>query len=72
MNNFIKAMKIFLKYMNEDVHYPYPFCCEHNVMYFHGVCPDLVSLEDKQKLYDLGFFVDEDIVCFASYVYGSC
>jgi hypothetical protein len=36
-----------------------------------GIAPEDVSKEDKDKLYELGFFVDESEDCFKSYRYGS-
>ncbi len=67
MRELIEALTIFLKYGNPD----YPTHCEHDEL---TVCiePSLVSDEDKKKLDEFGFFVDEDMDCFKSFKYGSC
>lgn len=67
MQNLILALQIFLNYGNPD----YPTHCEHDVMWICGIDPDQVSDEDKAKLNELGFFVDEYDNCFKSYKYGS-
>jgi len=66
MEKLIEALQIFLKYDNPE----YPTHCEHDTLH---VCinPDMVSDEDKKKLDNLGFFVDEELGCFRSFRYGS-
>ena len=66
MEDLIKALQIFLKYENKM----YPTYCEHDVLYV-DIDPSIVSDEDKETLDELGFFVDEENDCFASFKYGS-
>ena len=69
MKDLIEALTILLKYGNPD----HPTHCEHDIMYVYaGVHPDEVSEEDKERLDELGFFVEEEFDCFASFKYGSC
>jgi hypothetical protein len=67
MEKLIEALQIFLKYGNPKR----PTHCEHDVMWISGIEPDNVSEEDKKKLDELGFFVDESDDSFKSYRYGS-
>lgn len=69
MDDLIKALTIFRKYMGGD--HPYPTACEHDVLYVN--CnPEKVSDEDKVTLEELGFFPDEELGdCFCSFKYGS-
>lgn len=73
MEDLIKALQIFLKYGNPK----YPTHCEHDVLYIHGIDPEIISEEDKKTLDELGFFcIDDDgdpleSGCFESYRYGS-
>lgn len=67
MQDLILALQIFLKYGNPK----YPTVCEHDEMWICGINPDDVTLEDKEKLKGLGFFVDEYQKQFKSYRYGS-
>ncbi|MFS3057759.1 hypothetical protein [Phocaeicola vulgatus] len=66
MEDLIKALQIFLKYGNKN----YPTFCEHDILYV-DVDPSVVSDEDKKVLDELGFFVDDENDCFASFKYGS-
>ena len=66
MEDLIKALQIFLKYGNKN----YPTFCEHDTLYV-DVDPSVVSDEDKKVLDELGFFVDDENDCFASFKYGS-
>ena len=66
MEDLIKALQIFLKYENKM----HPTYCEHDVLYV-DIDPSVVSDEDKKTLDELGFFVDEENDCFASFKYGS-
>lgn len=70
MEDFIKALNIFLKYGNPK----FPFHCEHDVLYIYVVEPSKVSEEDIESLEKLGFHVEEecDEDRFYSYKYGSC
>ena len=66
MEDLIKALQIILKYENKM----YPTSCEHDVLYV-DVDPSIVSEKDKKTLDELGFFVDDENDCFASFKYGS-
>lgn len=66
MEDLIKALQIFLKYGNKK----YPTSCEHDILYV-DIDPGVVSYEDKKTLDELGFFVDDENDCFASFKYGS-
>lgn len=66
MDELIKALQIFLKYGNKK----YPTSCEHDILYV-DIDPIVVSDEDKKALDELGFFVDDENDCFASFKYGS-
>jgi len=71
MEDLIKALQILLKYGNPRN----PTHCEHDIMYISNeIDPNDVSLEDKEKLSDLGFSSgDQDgEFVFYSYRYGSC
>lgn len=73
MNDFIEALKIFLKYVDDpDDHSP--FHCEHDTLYVCGIDDEtIVSEEDVARLDDLGFFKSEDVdEGWISYRYGSC
>jgi hypothetical protein len=67
MKDLIEALTIFLKYGNPA----YPFHCEHDELTVCGIEPGQVSDEDKKRLDDLGFFVDEYNDCFKSFRFGS-
>ena len=67
MEGLIKALQIFLKYGNPA----YPTTCEHDIMYICGIDPNDVSGEDKVKLEELGFDIDNDLDQFYSFKYGS-
>ena len=60
MEDLIKALQIFLKYENKM----YPSYCV-------DIDPSIVSDEDKETLDGLGFFVYDELDCFASFKYGS-
>lgn len=72
MEDFIKAMKIFQKYMKEDCRNP--FHCEHDILLVCCVDVDVVSEEDKKLLDDLGFFPggDYEDEIWSSFRFGSC
>ena len=71
MEDFIKAIKIFQKYMEHDE--KWPFHCEHDVLYVCCVDPERVSEADIAELDELGFHVDTECDgSFASYRFGSC
>lgn len=55
MEDLIKALQIFLKYVEKDSYQEkYPFHCEHDELYV-SVDPESVSYEDKEQLVELGF-----------------
>lgn len=66
MEDLIKALQIFLKYGNKKS----PTSCEYDILYV-DVDPSIVSDKDKKTLDELGFFVDDENDCFASFKYGS-
>ena len=69
-DDMAKACRIFEKYTDGEYA---PFHCEHDKLHVCGVEPDEVSEEDKERLYELGFFVEEEPPRgFASYRFGSC
>lgn len=67
MSELIEALQIFLKYGNPR----WPTHCEHDVMYIMEIESAKVSEEDKARLEELGFFVDDSDDCFKSFRYGS-
>lgn len=67
LDALIAALQIFRKYGNPR----YPTNCEHDTLYIVGVDPDQVSDEDKARLDELGFIVDEDDSVFLSFRFGS-
>lgn len=67
MSDLIEALQIFLKYGNPK----YPTHCAHDELVICGINPSDVSEEDKERLDDLGFFVDDLDECFKSFRYGS-
>ena len=67
MEDLIKALQIFLKYRNPT----YPTSCEHDELFICSIDPDEVSNEDKSKLEELGFEVNDEGDQFHSFKYGS-
>jgi len=67
MKDLIEALTIFLKYGDPK----YPTNCSHDELYV-DIDPDKVSEEDKKRLDELGFFVNEELEGFSSYRFGSC
>lgn len=70
MNDLIKALQIFLKYVKDEHREKYPTTCEHDMLFVNCVAPDDVSLDDLNELEQLGFFPYEDFA-FVSYRFGS-
>ena len=68
MDKLIKALQILRKYGNPE----YPTHCEHDILYVAGIKANLVNDADTKELIKLGFFVDADVECFASFEFGSC
>ncbi len=72
MVEFLKALKIFTKYINRDSYgWKYPFTCEHEILYVTAVNPRDVSQEDIEELESLGFEADIYEGIFYSTKYGS-
>lgn len=70
MEDFMKAMAIFQKYMKEEVYAP--FNCSHDEMHFYGgFDPSDVSEEDITELDRLGWF-ESEYEGFMSFRFGSC
>ncbi len=68
MEDLIKALQIFLKYGNPEN----PTNCSQDELWVN-IDPELVSKEDTEELYKLGFFKnEEDEEGFSSYRFGSC
>jgi len=71
MEDLIKALQIFSKYVKEDEG-DSPTHCEHDIMYVCcGIEFEDVSAEDVKTLDKLGFFWGESD-SFCSYRFGSC
>lgn len=64
--DLLEALELLSQHPTEG----HPFNCEHDILYV-GADPDAFTPEEIQRLDDLGFFVDTDIECFASFRYGS-
>ena len=70
MEDLIKALQIFLKYVTPgSFGEKYPTTCEHDMLFVNCVSPDMVSEEDKEELKNLGFVPYEDFA-FVSYRFG--
>jgi hypothetical protein len=67
LDALIEALTIFRKYGNPI----FPTHCEHDILYICGINEEDVSGDDKTRLDELGFFVDEEEGGFASYRFGS-
>lgn len=67
LTNLIEALEIFKKYGDPE----WPTHCSHDLLTICGISPEDVSQADKDRLDELGFFVDEDQESFGSYRYGS-
>jgi len=69
MKDLIKALQIFLKYGNPKR----PTHCTHDELAILGIDPDDVSDEDKDALFELGFFenTNEGDGYFYSFRFGS-
>jgi len=69
MEDLIKALQIFSKYITDDYVRKHPTKCEHDMLFVNCVRPDEVSNEDKKELETLGFVPYEDFA-FVSYRFG--
>lgn len=63
-----KACQIFSKYSDSS----FPFHCQRDKLIVCGVEPDEVTEEDKERLEELGFKVQERPSAFYSFRFGSC
>ena len=69
MEDLIKALQIFNKYITDDYSRKHPTTCEHDMLFVNCVRPEQVSNEDKKELETLGFIPYEDFA-FVSYRFG--
>ena len=69
MEDLIKALQIFSKYITDDYGRKHPTKCEHDMLFVNCVRPEQVSNEDKKELETLGFIPYEDFA-FVSYRFG--
>ena len=67
MKDLIEALTILLKYGNPA----HPTNCTHDELGICGIEPDDVSADDKKRLEELGFLVNESEGYFYSFRYGS-
>ena len=71
MDDLIKALQIFRKYLTED-HYA-PTHCEHDTfLVCCGIKKNTISPEDVKVLNELGFHWSKQYDCWASSRFGSC
>jgi len=70
MEDLIKALTIFLKYLDRPDAYC-PTHCEYDELWIMEVDPNDVSDKDHSDLLELGFHVDEDDECYKSFRFGS-
>ena len=63
----IEALNIFKKYKNPG----YPFHCEHDMLYVMVEGDEVTDEEDRKRLEELGFIVDEDTSNYVSFRFGS-
>lgn len=66
MNDLLEALTIFAKYTSTRR----PTCCEHDILYVL-VDPADVTVEDRERLAQLGFEAQEHDKNFTSYRFGS-
>jgi len=70
MDDLIEALQILRKYGNPE----WPTHCEHDELSIMDIKSADVSLEHKEKLDKLGFFIsadDDGVDCFKSFRFGS-
>ena len=65
MNKLIEALEIFLKYKDLE----YPTDCKNDVLYIVGITNLEITIDDRNKLGELGFMWDGNH--WMSYKYGS-
>ena len=67
MDDLIEALQILRKYGNPV----YPTNCSHDELRIADIAPSQVSAEDKARLDELGFIMDEEEDYFFSFKFGS-
>lgn len=70
MEDLIKSLQIFSKYITDDYGRKNPTTCEHDMLFVNCVRPKQVSEEDIEELKTLGFVSYEDFA-FVSYRFGN-
>lgn len=70
MEDLIKSLQIFSKYITDDYGRKNPTTCEHDMFFVNCVRPEQVSEEDIEELKTLGFVPYEDFA-FVSYRFGN-
>ena len=70
MEDLIKSLQIFSKYITDDYSKKNPTTCEHDMLFVNCVRPEQVSEEDTEELKTLGFVPYEDFA-FVSYRFGN-
>lgn len=70
MEDLIKALQIFLKYLSNKNERS-PTHCEHDVMWVCQVPPDEMAESDVEEVKRLGFHWDESVGSWASFRFGS-
>lgn len=72
MDDLIKALRIFEKYMSEDYQKNYPFHCEHDTLHINcDAHPDDMNPEDREFL-EKDFHWEDEYDGWISFKYGSC
>ncbi len=62
MKTILEGLKIIAKYTPDT-----DFAAEHDIIYC-GECDEMnMSDEDKKKMEDLGWFIDEEYNCWCSF-----
>lgn len=70
MEDLIKSLQIFSKYITDDYGRKNPTTCEHDMLFVNCVRPEQISEEDTEELKTLGFVPYEDFA-FVSYRFGN-
>jgi len=68
MSDLIEALQIFLKYSDNYN----PTYCGNEVLVIDLIDVNVVSEEDKKRLKELSFEIDDEHDAFTSYRFGSC
>ena len=70
MEDLIKSLRIFSKYIIDDYGRKNPTTCEHDMLFVNCVRHEQFSKEDIEELKTLGFVPYEDFA-FVSYRFGN-